>query len=179
VPAEQFPAIARRAALETVEKIVDDGKRELPDELVLLAAPQGGDKLFARIVDRAKDLDADLRDNYYEALGEFGPAQTRAAAQLFVGTPEAWPAVEAFFARPATAHAMWQAVQPKLALVLEHVPADELVDATATLCDKTSRDQVAAGFKGTGRDRALAATLTSIDRCIAARAKAGELQLTR
>jgi alanyl aminopeptidase len=179
VPAEQFPAMARRAALETVQKIVEDGKRELPEEIVRLAAPQGGDKLFARIAARAKGVDADLRDNYYEALGEFGPAQTRAAAQLFVSAPAAWPAVEAFFARPATAHAMWQALQPKLALVLEHVAADELVDVTATLCDKTSRDQVAAGFKGTRRDRALAATLASIDRCVAARAKAGELQLPR
>jgi alanyl aminopeptidase len=170
VPAEQFPSIARRAALETVETMVDEGKRELPDELVLLAASQGGDKLFARIVDAAKGVDADLRDNYYEALGEFGAAQTDEAAELLATTPAAWPAVEGFMDRPATARAMWQALLAKPALIAKH--ADKLADATATLCDKTSRDQVASAFKQTH-------ALALIDRCIAARAKAGKLQLLR
>lgn len=170
VPADQFPEMARRAALQTVDTIVADGKRELPPELVLLAAPQGGDKLFTRIADRAKTVDEELRDSYYEALGQFGPAQTRLAADLLASTPDALPGVEAFFARPATAHAMWQALQAKRAVLKQH--ADELAEATETLCDKASRDQVAAAFK---QSHALAA----IDRCIAARAKAGELQLPR
>ena len=170
VPPEQFPALARRAALETVETILDGGKRELAAELVLLAAPQGGDKLFARIAEAAKTVDGDLQDNYYEVLGEFGPAQTRAAAELLASTPEALPAVKVFLGRTITARAMWQALQAKPGLVAKH--ADELADATATLCDKTSRDQVAAAFKAPH-------TLAAIDRCIAARAKAGELQLPR
>lgn len=169
VPAEQYPAAARRAALETVDKLVADGKRELPAQLVLLAAPAGGDKLFARIKDRASVVREDLRDSYYEALGQFGPAQTRAAADLLAAEPDAWPAVEAFLARPVTARPMWQALQPRLA----QLPKDlDIAEATATLCDSTSRNEVAAAFKGT---RALAA----IDRCITARARVGVLHLPR
>lgn len=170
VPPEQFPVAARRAALETIDTIVADGKRELPAEIVQLAAPEGGDKLFARIADRARVVTEDIRDSYYEALGQFGPAQTPLAAALLVATPDAMPAVEGLLARPATAHAMWQALQAK-PLLLESY-ADELSDAVASLCDKASRDGVAAVLK---ERRALAA----IDRCIAARAKTGELQLPR
>lgn len=163
VPAEQYPSAARRAALEVVEKIITDGKRELPARFVSLAAPAGGDKLFARIAERARVVREDLRASYYEALGQFGPAQTGAAAQLLATTPDAWPAVEAFLGRPATARAMWQALRP----ILPKLPKDlDVAEATATLCDQTSRNEVAAAFKGA---RALAA----IDRCVAARAKVG------
>jgi alanyl aminopeptidase len=147
--------------------------------LVAIAAPSGGDKLWRRIADRAKVVSEDQREDYYSALGVFGPGQAPLAVELLtdasIDIEDAWLAVEPLLHRPATRTATWRALRPVFPAVMKRLGADanELVDALGALCDKASRDEVANALKpGTSH---FATTLASIDRCIASRAKLGDL----
>jgi hypothetical protein len=148
---------------------------DAPLALVALVAPSGGDKLFARIVDRAKVATAEEREDFYTALGLFGPAQAPAAVALLgdssIAIDDSWLAVEQMLRRPVTRTATWRALKPVLPAVMKRLGEDahELTDALGSLCDQTSRDEVATSVAKS--DGALAA----IDRCIASRAKLGDL----
>jgi hypothetical protein len=93
------------------------------------------------------------------------------------------PAITAYFRRPATRAAIWAAVRARLPELLAHVTppdASDLLDATRSLCDASSRAELVAAFEPNatripeGHEH-LARALVAIDACIAARAKAGEL----
>jgi cytosol alanyl aminopeptidase len=147
--------------------------------LVAIAAPSGGDKLFKRIADRARVASGDEREDFYSALGVFGAAQAPLAVELLtdasIDIDNAWLAVEPMLQRPATRTATWRALRPVFPTVMKRLGADasDLVDALGALCDKVSRDEVAATVKpGTPH---LATSLAGIDRCIASRAKLGDL----
>jgi hypothetical protein len=93
-----------------------------------------------------------------------------------------WGALADYFRRPATRTAAWRALRPRVEVFLKRLPerGADVIRATASLCDKPVREEVAAAFAPhlarivDGRaqlDRALA----SIDRCIARRTRVGDL----
>ena len=93
-----------------------------------------------------------------------------------------WNALASYFARPGARTAAWRALRTRLDTFVKRVPdhRGEMFALAATLCDRTSRDEVATAFKPhlsaipNGRaqlDHALAA----IDACIARRTKIGNL----
>ena len=149
---------------------------------------QGGDKLFDRLVVRARLIrNEDLRDSWFETLGEFGVAQLPKAIALVTG-PEiepdvAWAAVARYLERPSTRLAAWRAVKAQLPAILRRMsPQDErdVIDALSELCDKPARDEVEAAFAphvASIPDGAahLAGTLGTIDSCITRRSRLGDL----
>ncbi|HSD88839.1 MAG TPA: hypothetical protein VLB44_15030, partial [Kofleriaceae bacterium] len=187
ISADRFPSAVTRAAAEALGKMIADGGRDLPEELVTLAAAPGGDKLFMRIADRARTLPEESRTDWLESLGHFGAAQAPLAVALLTDpsfpADEAWSAVDGYFVRPATRSEAWRALKPALPAALKRMPAGkaaEMIDATGALCDTTSRDEVAAAFTphlssiqdGKAHlDRALA----SIDHCVTTRGTLGDI----
>jgi hypothetical protein len=120
------------------------------------------------------------------SLARFGPALAESALALVTGelpTETTWPIVSRYFERPATRHAAWVATRARIPELLAHLTsaqAGELVEATGALCDATSRAEVAAAFepqlaKILEGKRHLDRALASIDRCIARRAKLGDV----
>lgn len=184
IPAERYPLAESKAARASLDPMIADAADELPEDLVALAAVSGGDKLFTRIAERARTMsNKELQKQWFASLGRFGAAQVERAVALLDDTaiaPDvAWAPLETYLARPATRTAAWRAVRDKLGELLERMKAPQVlrvIDATSSLCDVTSRDEVAGAFERvpTGRahlDRALAA----IDRCIALRGKLGDV----
>ncbi len=188
VPAEAFaPAVTRRA-YTILDKTLPDMTGEMPAALVRLAGLHGGDKLFDRIAARARLLrNEDVRDSWFESLGELGIAQLPKAIDLVTG-PEveagtAWQALARYHARPPPRTATWHAVQAALPAILRRMSRTEerdVIDALAHLCDKGSRGEVEATFTPhaasipDGRAH-LAATLGAIDSCLARQAHLGDL----
>jgi len=152
--------------------------------LVAVVATSGGDKLFARIADRAKEAQGDMREEFYEALGVFGPAQAPLAVALLgdasIEIDQAWTPVEHMLERPATRSATWRALKPVLPAVVKRLDSDvdELLAAVGSLCDKTERAEVAQTLQPLVADAGkpqLARALAAIDHCIASRSKLGDL----
>ena len=85
------------------------------------------------------------------------------------------------FERASTRAAAWQATSAHLSDVLAHLGPDafDLLDAGALLCDAGARAQLAAAFEPlvhTDRERGhVTRALEAIDRCVARRARAGEV----
>jgi peptidase M1-like protein len=152
-----------------------------PEPDVIAAA--GGDRtLFTRI---AKLAGADPGWSP-EALAAFGPELAPAAVELALGpipSSVTTYVVASYLQRGATRTAAWAAVRDRLPELLAHIASSDaatLLDATGAQCDATARAEIVAAFEpaldripdGRGHEgRALA----RIDRCIAARARAGDL----
>lgn len=180
VPADQFANGVTRRAHELLDKVIPNTQGELPAQLVALASVHGGDKLFDRIAARARILrDPEVRDAWVTTLGELGIAQVPKAVALVTKgelLPEtSWLALARYFERPAMQTAAWRALKPELPAVKRRMSADELkavMKSIAHLCDRASRDDVAVTLAG---DKDLTVTLQTIDRCIARRAKVGDI----
>ncbi|HEU0032184.1 MAG TPA: M1 family metallopeptidase [Kofleriaceae bacterium] len=183
--ADRAGAAVAQQARGVVDRALARGER--PPELALvLAAPRGGRPLFDRVVVTAREAPEPEQHDLIEALGSFGPELAPRLVELVAsGTlaPDTGgPALAAMLARPATRTAIWRAVRDRAALLLPRfVPAqvDDLIRATAPLCDRTARDEVAATFAGRGTDEGkaiLTAALAAIDRCIARRGKLADLR---
>ena len=170
-----------RAAREALDAELADDTAE--PALVAIAAPAGDRALFDRVGRAVLQGDVELAD----ALGDFPPALidpiADAAAHGGMARPVAFGALTAYLARPDTRTAAWRAMHARLAAMLDRVPAGglvALVEATRHLCDPAARREVEADFGGrvagvAGGGRALAQSLADIDRCIAARAKLGDV----
>jgi len=149
-----------------------------------LRSPVPGNKAaFDKIVARARALPEDRQDDLLEDLGSFGPPFAVPVVELYLGgtfTPSrVWPAVSAMLERTATRIPMWHALRDRMTRVIATLPAgdlDHLIDATHVLCDPTSRAEVVKVFSGAVPDpNRLARPLAAIDRCIARRARLGDL----
>ena len=167
---------------------------ELSDAVIALLGPYGeragdlfelvgahgdDDKVFTRMVDRARvSRDDDDRRRYLALLGELPPPFAAKLASLPGGVPALpiapiWAAMRTYFARPAARSTAWHALQPQIAVFARRMPVDDVAAATATLCSKPERDEVAAAFPAGGPK--LARALAAIDRCIARRAQLGDI----
>jgi hypothetical protein len=77
--------------------------------------------------------------------------------------------------------ATWRVVRPELARVTEALDADawDMIDGVASLCEADARDALAAAFEPRIRDardrKRLARTLAVVERCVAGRARVGEV----
>jgi Peptidase family M1 domain len=179
IGAEQLPAAVRASAKQ---RAMRDLARNITPVASVVAAAGGDRAMFDRIAALA------TRDPSWtaEPLGAFGPAVAPAAVELALGalpSSATMPAITAYFRRPATRAAIWAAVRARLPELLAHVTppdASDLLDATRSLCDASSRAELVAAFEPNatripeGHEH-LARALVAIDACIAARAKAGEL----
>ena len=179
VGADRLPASVRASARARVAAMIERGIT--PD--ASLVAVAGGDRaLFDRIAALADRDPAWTSD----PLGAFGPALAPAAVELALGnlpSSATVPVIAAYFRRAATRAPIWLAVRTHVTALLAHVePSDaaSLVDATGALCDATSRGELAAAFEPElgripdGREH-LDRALATIDGCIAARARAGDI----
>jgi alanyl aminopeptidase len=141
-----------------------------------------GKAWFDKIVARAaKAPDARQAANL-EMLGELAPDQAVPIVELaLTGTfkPErVLAAIEAMLARPVARDAAWRAVRDRMAKLstkVAQVAIEEVAVATGSLCDPTSRAEVVATFEDKIPAAKLTRPLASIDRCIARRAKLGDL----
>ena len=177
LPPDRFAPAAAKPVREQTEKMIANG-RVPPPAMMLVAAASDPEPLFDRIVDRAR-VAGEQRDAWIEALGYFPAAFAKRVAALAVDKAELpvepiWSALHAYFARPASRTAAWQALRDHLATLEKRMPhrANDLVDAAASLCDRTSRDEVAKTFAHRAR---VARVLDAIDSCIARRDKLGDL----
>jgi len=125
------------------------------------------------------------QDSWLASLGAFGPELASRLVELASDARfrphNAWSAIAAMQARPATRTAAWIAIRERLPALLAQ-PADELtpiIEATGALCDPVARAEVAAAFEGKlddlAREHALVPALAAIDRCIARRTQLGDL----
>jgi alanyl aminopeptidase len=179
VPAAALPADITRAALRAVDPNAPD------PSLAAVAAPAGGRALFDRLAKLAATTrDDDVRHDAIASLGRFGPDLFDAALAVFYQTGAvAWPAVAGYLDRASTRAAAWRALQPQIAKLVARMTPEEapaLLEAAESLCEPTSHAEVAAAFTPHLRDIAdgkfhLAHTLAAIDRCVARRARAGDL----
>ncbi len=179
IGADQLPAAVRASAKQ---RAMRDLARGITPVASVVAAAGGDRAMFDRIAALA------TRDPSWtaEPLGAFGPAVAPAAVELALGalpSSATMPAITAYFRRPATRAVIWAAVRARLPELLAHVtPPDaaDLLDATRSLCDASSRAELVTAFEPhvtrmpEGREH-LDRALVVIDACIAARAKAGEL----
>jgi len=183
------PAIVARAR-GGVDRILAAKRGDLGSlEIALaIAAPSGGAKLFDRIVARAKaEKDDAIGDALLESLGAFGPELAPRVVDLALDTTlrPAGPvgALTNMLSRPATRTAAWTAVHAKIAPLLMRlapIQSKRLVDAFGELCDPDARAAIAKELPESAAaitdgkatiDRAIA----GIERCLARRAKAGDL----
>jgi hypothetical protein len=184
VAPERWPAVTRVAAQAAVAKTL--AKKLAPwESAVRLGADHAA---FAKIAELARDskLDSDQREGAMVDLAQFGAAEIPdAMTELLALAPTrgAWSAFAGFFDRAGTRAAAWTAVRDHLGELLAKLSpaqAGEMLDATAQLCTPTQRDEVRAAFAPhvvkvlDGKPR-LDHALLAIDRCIARRAKAGDI----
>lgn len=187
VAPHEFSIVYTRTLNAYVDKALPNAQSELPPGIVALAAVHGGDKLFDRIAVRARLLrDPETRDAWLAVLGEFPAAQIPKAIELVtrgdLDPDAAWPAVARYLARGATRTATWRLVKDQLSTILQRMAGEggDVIDAMAHLCDKATRDEVVTSFAPhlpaiTNGKARLAAAVASMDRCIATRAKLGDL----
>jgi hypothetical protein len=185
-PERMQPGLIKRAR-DRVDKAISSDRLP-PPELARLAAGGDGDGIFDRVLERARATrDSEQRERWLRSLGELPPAFAERIAALPTAMGELpvepiWSALAEFFARPAARTAAWRALRGHLDTFVEratHRTAD-MIDAAASLCEPSSRDDVATAFAPylaripDGRAH-LARALASIDACIARRAKLGDL----
>jgi alanyl aminopeptidase len=184
VAPERWPAATRMAAQATVANAL--AKKAAPwESSVRLGADHAA---FAKIVELAHDSkrDSDQREGAMSDLAQFGAAEIPDAMSEVLAiapTRGAWSAFAAYFDRAGTRAAAWTAVRDQLGeLLAKMTPAQagEVLDATAQLCTSAQRDEVRAAFAPhvvkilDGKPR-LDHALLAIGRCIARRAKAGDI----
>lgn len=142
---------------------------------------------FDKLVALARTKAGDAQRTLVLQLGGFGGATAQRLVALLLD-PD-MPAVAALQAvleqlgRGESRTAAWRAIYGKLAEILSRISprsAKELVAATRSLCDAGARAQVAAAFGTRTGDivdgaSTLAASLASIDRCIARAKAAGDV----
>ena len=143
---------------------------------------------FAQLAQLAQDpkLDSDQKEAAMADLSEFSAAEVPdAMTALLALAPQhgAWTAFAGYFERADTRPAAWSAVRDHLVELLARMSpaqAGDMLDATATLCTAAIRGEVQAAFAPQvvkildGKPR-LDHALLAIDRCIARRAKAGDI----
>jgi cytosol alanyl aminopeptidase len=179
LPADRLPRDELRKARALVDRLVTSDQQPDPSLLGIVAA-KDGDALFDRIVDRARATrDAERRRDWLALLGALPPAFAEPTAALAVHkaelpVEEVWAALAAYFARPVARTAAWRALRSHLDTFTRRMPdrVTDFIEAAATLCDRSSRDEVARAFAG---NSALAATLAAIDRCVQRRTRIGDL----
>jgi alanyl aminopeptidase len=187
VPAADVPADTTRAAARELDLLIS---RSLPDPaLAAFAAPIGGHALFDHLAQLARGShDLDIRHAAIEALGKLGPDQLDHALEFFLHSPdltgeEAWPAVAGYLDRASTRAAAWRTVSTHLSKIVSRMTVDEapaVIASCASLCEPTSHADVASAFEPRLHDIAegrqnLDKALATIDRCVARRARAGDL----
>jgi len=184
IGADRFEAATASASRTIVERAFANDHAP-PEYLLAIAAPRGGKLLFDRIVARAAAAPDERQAWLLEALGAFGPDLAPRLVEL-VGDPRfkpgrVWPAVAAMLSRPQTRSAAWRAVRARLPQIVAQFAASELpqvIEPLGSLCDATSRGEVALSF-GANADDLLAAvlmrTLASIDRCVLHHTRLGGL----
>ncbi len=159
------------------------------DTLTMLAAdPDHATFLALAKLAHDRKIDGDVREIAMQDLSTFGPAEVgNAVTELLALLPEraAWKAVGAYFDRGATRSVAWAALRDQAAELFARMSpsqAGDMLDATASLCEPTTRAEVVAMFTPQvtkildGKPR-LEHVLAAIDRCLARRAKAGALPL--
>jgi alanyl aminopeptidase len=184
VAPERWPATTRARAQAAVATALP--KKLAPwESAVRLGADHAA---FAKIAELARDgkLDSDQREAAMSDLAELGPAEIPDALAMVLElapTRGAWSALAAYFDRAGTRAAAWDAVRDHLGELLAKLTtaqAGVMLDATALLCTATQRAEVQAAFAPhvvkilDGKPR-LDHALLAIDRCIARRAKAGDI----
>lgn len=181
LPAAHYPAPTIAAARSSVERALAKG--HVPSSLALaLAAPSGGKALFDRILAKAVSAKAGwLQTAFFEALGsfppDFAPRVVELVATSKLPTERTWPALATLLARTSTRAVTWRVARPQLPKILGRLAKVQhagLVGATGSLCDATARAEVATTFADAD-PALLARTLARIDRCLARRAKLGDV----
>jgi cytosol alanyl aminopeptidase len=187
LPRDRLAADELRKARDLVAKLIDAD--QFPDpQLLAIVAGSDGKPLFERVVGKAfATRDTERREHWLRLLGVF-PAEfaTPIAALLRdkgeLSAAPIWTALEHYFERPAARVAAWQALRAHLDVLIKRAThrAVDMIDATAWLCDQLLRDEVATAFapylaRITGGRAHLDRALAAIDRCIARRAKVGDL----
>jgi alanyl aminopeptidase len=180
VGADRFDPATAIAARALVERALARGHSP-PEFALAIAAPRAGKPLFERIVALAAAAPDRRQEAILASLGAFGPELAPRVVELFTGErfkpARVWPALQQMLARPATRTAAWNALRdrsPQL-LAIAKVPLDEIVEAAGSLCDRAAADELVKAFAGHGDAHVRAGAVASIDRCIARRARLGDL----
>jgi hypothetical protein len=185
-PADRVAPDELRKARDLVDKLIAGD--QFPDPQLLAIAASSDGKLFDRVLAKARATrDIGKREHWLRLLGVFPPEFAARTAAVAVEMSELaidpfWSALEHYFERPAARVAAWHALRDHLAAFMKRAShrAPEMIDAAGLLCDQASRDDVATAFSpylariSNGRAR-LDRALASIDRCIARRARVGDL----
>jgi cytosol alanyl aminopeptidase len=186
-PADRLAPDELRKARDIVDKWI--ARDQFPDpELLAIVAGADGERLFDRLVDKAlATRDLEKRERWLRLLGVFPPEFAARIAKLVADKPELaidplWTALEHYFERPAARVAAWRALRSQLDTFVRHASHRvlDMIDAAGWLCDQAARDEVATAFAphlaklAAGRAH-LDRTLVGIDRCIARRARVGDL----
>jgi alanyl aminopeptidase len=185
IPADLVPPATQKAARKALDAML--AKNTVDPQLVALAAPAGGAKLFDRLAKLGRTTkDNELKAAVFDALGTFGPEMIDRAIDLVgsdVPNEVAWSAVAGFFERPAMRVAAWNAVRTRLSELMTRmtgIEAGDIIEVTAALCDPALRADVAATFEphladiSDGR-RKLNRALAAIDHCVDRRPKATDI----
>ncbi|HEY4179055.1 MAG TPA: hypothetical protein VGM90_19550, partial [Kofleriaceae bacterium] len=154
-------------------------------ELVLsIAAPAGDRAFYDRITAAyASTKRDDLREALSTGLGSFGATFAKPTIEAVARGDLPWAAAAGYFEHPATRLAAWRAMRDHLGEIMARSTGDDaakVVEAVATICDATSRAQIAAAFEPRiaaipdGR-HVLDRVLAEIDRCVVRRTRAGEI----
>lgn len=180
VPADRMPAAVAKAARVAAAR---DTAPE-PATVTLARDPAICDRL-ATTARTSKD--PELADALREALGGCGADRIDRALEPITTAATAsdgsWSAIAGYFARGSTRAAAWRAVRTRVPELLARATAAQdtaLLGAVATLCDPNARAEVAATFEPRVDDlpdghALVARTLALIDRCVARRARLGDL----
>jgi alanyl aminopeptidase len=168
---EPQPMLAPATTLDVV-------RRDALAELLAPAELPSGTVTEARrrVAHAPKDIEPDPAIVW--AAGQDDPAR---ALERWLATPDAPTDWLAEFERSSTRAAAWQATSAHLTDVIARLGPDafDLLDATASLCDANARAQLAAAFESrvhSDRERRhVTRTLEAIDRCVARRARSGEV----
>jgi alanyl aminopeptidase len=187
LPEHRYTAEQGKKLRELVDKQIDADS--LADEqLVAAVAAHDGAELFERVRDKAlATTSLAMKDRWLRLLGAFPAPFAERTAALVVERAElpfdlVWGGLAGYFQRPATRLAGWRALRRHLATFFKRGTGSgpEMIDAAAALCDVTSRGEVAKAFEphvaaiASGRAR-LERALAAIDRCVARKARIGDL----
>jgi alanyl aminopeptidase len=179
LPTDRVAPEELRKMRELADRLV--GSDQVPERiLVAVAAPKHGEALFDRIVDRARATrDSERRRQWLALLGALPPQFAEPTAALASDKAElpiedVWAALGGYFERPAARAAAWRALRSHLDAFTKRMPKGltDFIEAAATLCDASARDEVARAFAG---NAALPGTLAAIDACVERRARLGNV----
>ena len=174
----------RFAGWKRVKGTMSGVEAALAQHVWQLLPPRGpGKPWFDKVVARAKAAPDAKRANILDDLGGLSPEHAPAVIELALTStfrPEhVLPAIAILLRRPTARAQTWKALEgrlPKLIASVELSELDDLVTAAGSLCDASSRAGVVATFTDKVPADKLAKPLVSIDRCIARRAKLGDLK---